>query len=279
MAPTDSKQIAAEALYVNDFDVSRLGVIVEDVIERHRAGLNFPDRTTNLPGRVGTIALAREFESNPRRLVVRAHQQASSRAQLIEDVNEFKARIYAGTIEVRFADDSDKVFFCRCEGVDVTPMAPALRKSGITAHTIRATLLAQDPLIYDRHGTVVGFSTAKAEAPLGTAISLPTLRVSGDASTGFTITYRDFRGDSVATLTLSSTISVSSTESVEIDFELGNITHSDGSNLISALSTDSDFLEHGLDFQDAAGSTGPWPTIEINATGVTGSALYRKTYL
>lgn len=284
MAPSDNKQLAAEAMFVNDFDVSRLGVIVNSVIERHRAGLSFPDRTTNLPGRVGTVALAREFESNPRRIVVNATQQASSRGQLVEDANELKSRLYDGTIEVRFADDADKVYYCRTEEVDATLDAPAFRKGRAgntrkTTHRVRITLLAQDPLVYDRNGTVVGFSTAKAEVPTGTAPSLPLIRVFGatSTSTDTTISYKDFRGDEQHVFTLSSTMSVSSTESVSIDMELGKVTHSDGSNLISAMSTDSDFF--AFDAQDAAGSTGPYPSVDINTTGVTGDVTYRKAYL
>ena len=278
-APTDATQINARALYVNDFDVTRLGITVSSVIQRHRAGLSFPDRTTALPGRVGTIALAREFESSPRRLTVQATQSSSSAEQLVTDINEFKRRCYAGTVELRFSDDPNKVYLARCEDIDVTPMAPALRKSGVTVHQIRVTFLCQDPLIYDRYATVAAFSTAPGEMPLGSAPSLPTFRVFGPSTgSGFTLTYKNAAGTAQAAFTLSGAAAVmSSTEYITINTELATVVHSDGANLQTIMSSTSAYFS--LDPQDAAGSTGPFCTVEINATGVTGDALFKKSWL
>lgn len=280
MTATDQAQIQARGFWVNDFDMTRLGFTVTSVIEEHRAGLTFPDRTTALPGRVGTVALAREFESTPRRLVISGNQLASSASQLIEDVTALKQRCQEGTVEVRFSDNDDRVYLCRCSKVSVTPISPALPKSGKAMHSIRLEMLAQDPLIYDRNGTVVGFSTAKAELPLGTAPSLPTFRVNGPTTAGWTLTYKDFRGDTQAVQTLSSTVTLSSTEYATVDHELCTITTSTGGDLIPGLSSTSDTPFFSLDPQHGAGgSTGPWPTVQTNTTGMTCDALYKKAYL
>ncbi len=276
---SDTTQINFKGFWINDFDMTRIGVVVDSVIQRHRAGLSFPDRTTSLPGRVGTIALAREFESTPRRVTVQATQTASSRGQLLTDVMELKRRCYAGTVELSFADDTDRIFLARCDDVDVTLMAPGLPNAGISRHTVRLSFLCQDPLIYDRFGTVASFSTAPGETPLGSAPSLPTVRVFGPSTgSGFTYTYKDAGGTAQAAMTLSGAAAVmSSTESIVFDHELSKITHSDGSNLLSIMSSTSEFF--ALDPQNAVGSTGPYPTIEIGATGVSGEALFKRAFL
>ena len=125
----------------------------------------------------------------------------------------------------------------------------------------------------------VAFSTAKAECPVGSAPSLPLIRVFGPSTgTGFVLTYKDHAGNTEHTLTLSGAAAVmSSTENIQIDCELATVTHSDGANLLSVLSTGSNFFS--LDPQDAAGSTGPYPTVQISAAGVSGDILYRRAFL
>ena len=79
-------------------------------------------------------------------------------------------------------------------------------------------------------------------------------------------------------MTLSGAAAVmSSTESIVFDHELSKITHSDGSNLLSIMSSTSEFF--ALDPQDAMGSTGPWPTIELNATAVNAETLFKRSWL
>ena len=277
MTATDKAQIQARGFWVNDFDMTRLGFLVLNV-EEHRAGLTFPDRTTALPGRVGTVALAREFESTPRRLVIMGNQLASSAAQLVEDVTALKQRCQEGTVEIRFSDNEDRVYLCRAGKIMVTPVSPALARSGKALHAIRLEMLGQDPLIYDREGTVAGFSTAPAELPLGTAPSLPTFRVHGPTTVGWTLTYKDFRGITRAVQTVASTLS--STQYALVDHELSNIITSTGGDLVAALSSTSDNPFFALDPQDGAGgSSGPWPTVQTNVAAMTGDAIFKRAYL
>ncbi len=275
---SDTTQINAKGFWVNDFDMTRIGVVVDSVIQRHRAGLSFPDRATALPGRVGTIALAREFESTPRRLTVQATQTAVSRSQLNVDVMELKRRVYAGTVELSFADNTDQIFLARCDDVDVTLMAPGLPNAGISRHTVRLSFLCQDPLIYDRYGTVAAFSTAPGETPLGSAPSLPTIRVFGPTGSTYILIYKNAVGTAQAAMSLNgAAAAMSATEYTIFDHELSKIDHSDGTNLLSVMNSTSAFF--ALDPQDAAGSTGPWPTIEIGTTGVTGDVIYKRSWL
>lgn len=279
MTVSNNPRRVPRAMWINDFDVTRIGVQVGDVIDAHRDGLTFPDRTTQLPGRVGTIALAREFESSPRRVIVEATQTSVSSSRITDDIADLKLRAYNGQVELRFTDNPDRVFNARCEGFRTTLMAPSLRTSGKAYHRVRMTFLCQDPIVYDRNSSIIGFSTAPASTPLGSAISTPTFVLQGP-STGsvLTITYKNIAGQTIQSLKLSGAAAVmSSTEAITIDNEKSNIDHSDGTDLTSILTSTGGFIF--LDPQDGAGSDGPWPTIELSATGVACEAQYRRAYL
>ena len=280
MTISNNPRKAARAMWSNDFDITRIGMLVGDLVDEHRSGLTFPDRTTKLPGRVGTIALAREFESSPRRIVVEAVQTAQSSSRIVDDIADMKLRAYNGEVELRFTDNPDRIYYARCESFKTTLMAPSLRVGGKQAmHRVRMTWLCQDPLAYDRNSSVIGFSTAKAEVPLGSAISTPTIIIHGP-STGsvLTLTYKDIAGVVQTSLKLSGAAAVmSSTEAITIDNELSNIDHSDGTDLTSSLTSTSGFIF--FDPQDGAGSDGPWGTIELSAAGVSCEALYRRAWL
>jgi len=267
-------------MWINDFDCTRIGFALDNVIERHRAGLTFPDRTTALSGRVGTIALARDWESTPRNIVTEGVQIATSVNQLVADVDDLKRRAMMGTVELRFSDEDTRFFLARLQDFDVTPIPPALRATGKAMHRVRMTWLCSDPLAYEVNGTIVAFSTVRAECPVGTAPSLPQIRVFGPStgSAGFTLTYRDAGGDTVYTFALAgAACAMSSTESITIDMELCTVAHSDGTNLLSCVSTGATFF--ALDPQDASGSTGPYPTVASNRAAHGGDILYRRSWL
>lgn len=270
--------MADAQVYINDKDLSDLGFILETP-EGFREGLTFPDRRTGLPGRVGTVRLAREDESSPRRIILVGTLFATPSegvSTLRSHLDELKGRLYDGDIEVRFSDDEERVFYGRTENVGHTAIPPALTQRGMR---LRVPILCSDPLIYARRSTVVPFAAAAAQLPLGTAPSTPLLRIGtapGGAATNPTITYKDHRGDTITTLALTYTFGAS--EWLDIDCELAKITDESDANQISAL-TSGDFPV--FDPHDASGESGPYPTIEISAaTGAIdfAEAHYRKAW-
>jgi len=278
--PSNTPAADRQGMWINDFDCTRLGFAVGNTIDRHRAGLTFPDRTTALPGRVGTIALAREWESTPRTIVVEGTQIATSVNQLVADVDDLKRRAMNGTVELRFSDEPTRFYLARIRDFDVVPIAPSLRASGKAMHTVRMTWLCSDPISYELSGTIVAFSTIRAECPVGTAPSLPQIRIFGPSTgtAGYTLTYRDAGGNTVATFAVAgSYATLTSTQTLTIDMELATVTKSNGANSISGMSTASTFF--ALDPQDASGSTGPYPTVAISRAGHGGDILYRRAFL
>ena len=257
-------------MYVNDYPVDKIGLYPDpEGLEGNRSALTVRDRVTFLPGRVGTISLADEVETEPRRLAISCIQRGTSAANLQTRMRELRQRLAEGVTEIRFEEDSDKVFYCRLERAEVTGIAPMVSQPN---QRVRISLLAQDPLIYDRNGTVVGFSSDEAELPLGTAPSFGIIRISG-AVTDPVITYKDFRGDTKATLGLTATLGA--TEWREIDMDKSTIVDDAGANAIDEMSSGGFF---SFDAQDAAGEDGPYPTIEVSPDADC-DALYRKSWL
>jgi len=278
--PSNNPASDRRGMWINDFDCTRIGFALDNMIDRHRAGLTFPDRTTALPGRVGTVPLARAWESTPRTITCEGVQIATSVNQLVADVDDLKRRAMMGTIELRFSDEPTRFYLARIQDFDVMPIAPALRPTGTAMHRVRMTWLCSDPLSYEVSGTIVAFSTIRAECPVGTAPSLPQIRVFGPSTgvAGYTLTYRNAGGDTVYTMALAgAAATLTSTQTLTIDMELATITKSNGTNSISALSTSATFF--ALDPQDASGSTGPYPTVAINRAGHGGDILFRRAFL
>lgn len=265
------------ALYVNDFDTSRLGLIVTGV-DGWRDAPSTRDRTTQLPTRVGAIILAPEAETAPRQISIEGVIDPShaglalTMANVRAAISELQERIYRGTIEVRFADEPDIFVLARGEQAQLVASPPQFMNP---KSRVQIRLLCPDPLRYDRNGSVVGFGVSpRTGTPLGTAVSAPVLRIMG-AATNPVITYRDKSGTVRQTMTF--TVTLASTDYLEIDCELFTITkYASGvaSNGITLL-TAGDFI--ALDPQDGDYAGGVWPTLEVSAG--SGECLYRRAWL
>lgn len=264
------------ALYLNDYDTSRLGLTVEQVdgwldAPSHR------DRVSQLPTRVGAIILAPDAETAPRSITVSGVITATSLRLVRTAVDNLKARLFAGTVEVRFRDHVDRVVYARCEEKRVVASPPQFADAvtGRSWTRISFALFCPDPLIYAREATVVGFSDLRREAPLGTAVSAPTLRIMGPA-TNPTIRYRDVRG-AIRTEMEFGALSLLSTDYLEIDcerFTVKQFTSGVESNAIDELTSAGTFV--ALDPQDGDGDAS-YPTLEV--TSGTGEALYRRSWI
>ena len=260
-----------KAMYLNDYDTSRLGLVVRRADGRH-SGVSIRDRITQLPKRAGDVALARESEAAPRRLTVLGTIKKSSIAAVNSARDELKARLYHGTIEVRFDDEPTRMYLARAEDSELRTTDPDFVNP---ASEVTLSLYVPVPLAFDKLSRVVAFSATKGDCPIGTAPSLPVLQVAG-AVTNPTITYRDFRGASIKTLGL--TVTLLATEYLEIDCETSKIyryTAGVKANADSLMSS-GDFF--ALDSQDADTPNSVWPTLEISPTAAC-KAIYRRAWL
>lgn len=260
------------ALFLNDFDTSSLGLAVENV-DGWNSSPSARDRVTQLPGRVGSIILAPEAETASRTLRLSGVIRSTSVKAVRAAIDELKHRLFAGTIEVRFADDPEKVFYARCEEKQLVVTPPQF----INPYSrVSIGLFCPDPLIYDRLASAIAFTpSVRAPVPLGTAVSAPLIRIMGPVS-GLSVTYRDKSGTARQTMSFSS-LAMLGTDYLEIDCELFAISlYQSGvkSNAISQLIS-GDFI--AVDPQDGDYASGAWPTLECSQG--TGEVLYRRAWL
>ena len=275
--PSTTAIANVQALWLDGFDMTRLGLLVTDGLTDHRAGPQVSVPSAAIPGRVGAVLLSNYQTIGPRAFDVSAVQQSTTLAQLEANTDDLKRRAYDGLVEVRLADSTARHYNARCMRLEVAPRAPVLWDGGIVRQDVRLRFVADDPLAYDNTDQSVGLSTATAELPTGTGDSLPSVVVNGPTTQGFTLTVKDQAAATIFTLTLSSTVTLSSTEFVTVNSAAGTVVGTTGDNLIATLSTGSQFPV--VRAQDGAGSTSPWPTIEVDTTGVTGTVTYARAWL
>ena len=264
-------------IYVNEFDTSGHGLIVERV-DGWVDGLVALDRVSQLPGRVGGVILPPESETAPRTIQVvgtmlgqSAQGGTMSLATLRSNLDQLKERLYRGTVEVRFVDQTDRYVNARCSGFQVPATAPQFQNP---KSRVSFSLFCPDPLIYSTQPYVVGFSTVKASLPLGTAPVAPIIRIMG-AATNPVLTYRNNGG--VSKQTMGFTVTLAATDYLEIDCELATITKyaSGVSSNGMSLWTSGDFIT--LDPQHGDYVNSLWPSLETSAG--TGETAYRRAWL
>lgn len=263
-------------MWLNDFDTSRLGLIVESL----DGWLDSPstrDRVSQLPTRTGAIILAPDAETAPRTLAIGGLIRRNTMALVRSSIDELKSRLFAGTIEVRFRGHPDRVAYARCEEHRFIPGAPQFAEA-ITAKAwgrVTFSLFCPDPLVYEREATIVGFTATRRQVPLGTAVSAPTIRIMGPA-TNPSVRMRDARGVVKTEMQFGAT-SLLSTDYLEVDcerFTVKRFTSGVESNAISALTSAGAFI--ALDPQDGDGGS-VYPTLEV--TSGTGEAHYRRSWI
>ena len=264
-------------MWINDYDTSReLGLIVESI----DGWLDSPstrDRVSQLPTRTGAIILAPDAETAPRTIAIGGVIRRNTMALVRASIDELKARLFAGTVEVRFRGHADRVAYARCEEHRFVPGAPQFAEA-ITAKAwgrVSFSLFCPDPLVYERDATIVGFSSVRRQVPLGTAVSAPTIRIMGPA-TNPTIRYRSARGTIVTAMEFGAT-TLLSTDYLEIDgerFTVRKFTSGVESNAIDSLTSAGTFI--ALDPQDGNGGSA-YPTLEV--TSGTGEAHYRRSWI
>lgn len=262
----------ATALFVNDFDTSRLGFILRRV-EGRDASVVARDRTTGIAKRVGEIPLARDFETATRVITCLGTLRTVSMATTLAYRDELKGRLFSGVTEVRFNDKPDRMYLVKPTDIGIAGTDPQFDNP---VSEITMTLVCHDPLAYDKLCLGIGFGATLQPCPLGTAPSLPTIKIAG-AVTNPVLTYRDFRG--VAKKTMGFTVALGASEYLEIDNELMQInryTAGVKANGLGLLSS-GDFIM--LDPQDGDPSDAAWPTLECSPAPVGAEAFYRRSYL
>lgn len=259
-------------IYVNEYDTSGHGLIVERV-DGWIDGLSVAERTSLLPGRVGGVILPPETETTPRSIQVAGVIKGSSLANLRSSIDSLKERLYRGLVEVRFVDQTDRYVNARCSGFQVPATPPQFMNP---RGRVSFSLFCPDPLIYATQPTIVGQSVVatRTPLPLGNAPSAPVIKIMGSA-TNPVLTYR--KNDGTSQQTMGFTVTLASTDYLEIDCELAQITkYASGVPTNGmALWTSGDFPV--LDPQHGDFINSLWPSLEVSAGSF--ECAYRRAWL
>jgi len=251
----------AEVLYINDQPLTDLGLHVTDHPRwMDSADLSFPYQA--IPGSVGGL-LSGDASAGALGLQVTARVDVTSLTNRETVINALH-RSLKGMLELRFADQPDKVLDAVCDNVGVTPASPvSFVEPGLV---VSLSFIAPRAYKRDRWSRMVSFSS-RTEIPLGDLPSAGKIVVMG-ACTNPTVTYRAASGESVQTFGI--TLTMAATDYVTIDLAKRTITKS-----VSGTETRVDSIRSSGYFfnpDPADGSPGwtDWPTLEVDA----GSGLY-----
>lgn len=229
-----------------------------------RDGLSSSRPSRSTPDGYGERAVSKRASADPRTIRLSGWQGAADMATLQDLWREFRAHLQGGLLEVSFSDDSSRFF--RAEARNVT--ARGIGAQMVQArHRVDVTLRALDPLVYRKQGDVVSLTDSPRQIPTGSGPGEGVVEISGPV-TDPTVTYKDHRGATVGTLGL--TVSLTSSESREIDLTAQTIVDGSGASALSELSSGDFFSVSG---EHAAGEDGPHPTLEV--APAPGAATYR----
>lgn len=255
--------MSARALIVDGFDMSTIGLIVDNKIAGFEDGPTVQWSALRIPQRIGGVVTAAAPAYSFRQLSVPVNVLGSTRAEMQDRLDEIKWRLSPDEIVVMFAHDETREYRARVDQSTVTTIAPALTQRGVKM-TIKMT--CHDPRKYAITDTVTAFTSATAMV-LGTAPSHPVLRLTG--GTNPIVIYKDSSAVEQGRMefTWSGTW-------IDVDMQNKTILDNTGANQADALTTGDFFM---LDPHDGDYVTPSWPTLEVSGGG-SGQATYRKNY-
>ncbi len=258
------------ALWINDYPVSRLGLHVERV----EGWADLPTFTLvaeSVPGRAGLVVLAGQAGAVAAREVLVSGALVRPTASALPGARrQLLALAGAGLVELRIVDAPEVVlagYLTRCilGGFDRQFRANGLR--------VALTFTCPDPRALSRCATVVALTTSPAACPLGTAPVAPVIRIFG-AATNPVLTYRTAGG--VSRQTMGFTITLASTDYLEIDCEAKTVLKSVSGTVTNAIDTLTSGDFPTLDPHDGDYLLSSWPTLEVSAGA--GEAAYRQAW-
>ena len=254
--------MSARVLVVDGFDMSTIGLIVDDKLKGFEDGATLAWPSVRIPHRIDAIVTSSSPAYRDRVIIVSAAVLGDTRAEADGYLDEIKWRLSPDQVLVRFAHDETREFRARVDQITTTPIQPAIIQR---AYKVSIRFLCNDPRKYAISDTVQAFSGATAMA-LGTAPSHPVLRLTGGSNP--IVIYKDSSAVEQGRMefTWSGTW-------IDVDMLNKTILDNAGANQADAL-TSGDFFTLDPQHGDYPGSS--WPTLQVSSS--SGQATYRKNY-
>lgn len=258
-----------DLVYINDTDINDLGLRVTDFGEWW-SGPSYERGSAAPYGLMGSVP-ATEATVKPKALTLSMALPSATVAGRVAALDTVRHHL-RGLLEVRFGDDSDRVAYGLLES-DSTP-ARWPEVAFVTGDLApRLQIVFYDVAKYDRGGSVVGFDSTRRQIPLGTAPSGGKIFIHN--ATDPVLRYRSASGTIEQSMTF--TVTLASTEALEIDLGAMTVTKISSGTRTDALSTLTSGWFFHLDPADGDGGNSVYPTLETT-TG-TAEIRYRKRYV
>lgn len=260
-------------LYVNDYPVASQGVAFESIIGFDDAP-SVADPTIPIYGRAGAILGARYSTLRSRVINGRGIVFGDTIADRQAKFQQFKARIMAGTVELRLAQEPTKLIRARAQDWKITPTQPMRVQP---ASYFDFTLNCYDPYRYSTQMSMVHANSFPQQIELGDAVVLPDLYVFTGGATNPTVIYRNASGQNIASFQLN--ITLGTNDWVYLDctnkriYKYVSGVYSEDNNLLLA----GDFLTFDPLDGNYNLSTGGFPTLESSSGSII--AYYQKAWL
>lgn len=262
-------------LYVNDFDLGRLGTALTNPTGLRDAVATVDQAEALAGGGLGAAITSRRPDRSARVLRLQFLLAGDTRDQARHALREMQYRMQSapGTLaRLRLFDDATKELQARIQS-----FTTSVATRDLTAYDVDTMWLCPDPQWYDvRALSLPGVAApGRLPLPLGTGTAQPLLVLSntGGAFTAPVVTYRHADGTVLAQLALTPNAGLSTGDTLVYDLARRTLIKNGTTNMLRYLSDDSRFFwcdprAHGDFLREA------WPTVEASAG--TLSATYRR---
>lgn len=236
---------------------------------------------TELSNTAGVQLTQKEFD-RPRRVTVRCRIKGNLVSDFFTN-RDSVADALRGALEVRFSDVddlADRILYCQFERMG-QPGGPA--PEWLTPNReFELVLVATNPFFHDELGGITGGNTVPAQIPVGTATTLLVTEIHGAITGDVTLTFKDFRGNTVAALKYDGAISAGEWLEIRHDLRMVRLFTGVGASTNQRANLDVTVTDHGFffpspDVADRANSA--YPTVEVTAgTAVSIINKFRRAW-
>jgi hypothetical protein len=236
---------------------------------------------TELSNTAGVQLTQKEFD-RPRRVTVRCRIKGQTVSSFFAN-RDSVADALRGALEVKFTDVddlADRILYCQFERMG-QPGGPG--PEWLTPNReFELVLVATNPFFHDELAGITGGNTVPAEIPVGTATTLLVTEVHGAISEPITLTFKDFRGNTVAALKYDGAIAAGEWLEIRHDLRMVRLFTGVGASTNERGNLDATVTDHNFFFPspDIASRAIPaYPTVEVTAgTAVSILNKFRRAW-
>ena len=222
---------------------------------------------TELSNTAGAQLTKKEFD-RPRRVTVRCRIKGHNTSTFFAN-RDSVADALRGALEVRFTDVddlADRILYCQFERMG-QPGGPAPEWLSPNRE-FELVLVATNPFFHDELAGFAGGNLQPAQIPVGTATTVLVTEIHGVITAPITLTFKDFRGNTVAALKYDGAVAAGEWVEIRHDLRMVRLFTGVGASTNQRGNLDATVADHGFffpapDVADRANSA--YPTIEVTA--------------